>query len=706
MSSDQLYWPLAEREVRLLKLFPGEPSDAIYIELFHESLASCPPVSYEAVSYTWGNPEPTQVVLANGHELDLTINAYNLLNRLRRRDESRILWMDCLCIDQGNSEERAEQVKIMHLVYSQARTVIVWLGLEAEDSTIAMEHILQLKPEPYLEEIQRFRNNRNSLERTYLFDSLQSSEENRRLVASFAALFHREWLGRIWVRQEAMMCADTRMLCGNCEVSWDCFVSLAWLMLPRGYVEWPAWTKQVYFEDTDAGIETTLAIHYYRLWRLKIPDIWALDSLACPRYPVFQISHLEQVVLESSVRDGPGGSASSDLAKVIMECSPARATDPRDKIYALYNVASFPTRQDLRDRPPIDYVSPWQKVFIKTAKCLYANTRLLNSARMTLDMAGRSLQDKSELPSWVPDWRQNVYHNPFNVHREWSAGGTAYLPHLRFLNLLRTEPEFESMPKYLFVDKRGRSKRIPNEGLERTAQLLDRVIYMNPVIESGYKRVCEIIDQLIDKVSSDLKYITTHVPKYFTGESVEDAYAATIIASTAHDGTLATRDYEKEGFARWQSWLENKTRDAEPAYQDAVLDAVAFTSKAYCVTAHGIMGLVPDIAREGDYMGILSGLQWPVVLRKVGSPGSQYFELLGACYMHRMMRGRAWGLIEEFKGKYKSGSEDEVCIPPTPSLESLDVSENEALCGSFPFNPKSDYASLLRVLGMRRIVLV
>jgi hypothetical protein len=46
------------------------------------------------------------------------------------RDEKRpvMLWIDALCIDQTNLEERSEQVKMMARIYSQASQVVVWLG--------------------------------------------------------------------------------------------------------------------------------------------------------------------------------------------------------------------------------------------------------------------------------------------------------------------------------------------------------------------------------------------------------------------------------------------------------------------------------------------------------------------------------------------------------------------------------------------------
>ncbi|KAF2181324.1 hypothetical protein K469DRAFT_539206, partial [Zopfia rhizophila CBS 207.26] len=50
------------------------------------------------------------------------------LLRLRSADKVRVLWADGICIDQENYDQKANQVKLMGLVYWQARQVNVWLG--------------------------------------------------------------------------------------------------------------------------------------------------------------------------------------------------------------------------------------------------------------------------------------------------------------------------------------------------------------------------------------------------------------------------------------------------------------------------------------------------------------------------------------------------------------------------------------------------
>jgi hypothetical protein len=65
--------------------------------------------TYQALSYTWGAVKPTVPILCNVQIFEVTKNLYETLLYLRHRGVSTI-WIDAICIDQGNLEERAEQV--------------------------------------------------------------------------------------------------------------------------------------------------------------------------------------------------------------------------------------------------------------------------------------------------------------------------------------------------------------------------------------------------------------------------------------------------------------------------------------------------------------------------------------------------------------------------------------------------------------------
>ncbi|KAK3942808.1 heterokaryon incompatibility, partial [Diplogelasinospora grovesii] len=83
---------------------------------------------YEALSYTWGDPRVTEPVLLNGQEYHATTNLRCALEYLRLPDRKRTLWVDALCINQADNDERCREVQRMGDIYSKAERLTVWLG--------------------------------------------------------------------------------------------------------------------------------------------------------------------------------------------------------------------------------------------------------------------------------------------------------------------------------------------------------------------------------------------------------------------------------------------------------------------------------------------------------------------------------------------------------------------------------------------------
>ncbi len=70
--------------------------------------------------------------------LYITRNLAEALPYLRYKGKPRVLWIDAICVNQTNLEERSRQVTRMVNIYSKAARVIVWLGFESENTSAAM----------------------------------------------------------------------------------------------------------------------------------------------------------------------------------------------------------------------------------------------------------------------------------------------------------------------------------------------------------------------------------------------------------------------------------------------------------------------------------------------------------------------------------------------------------------------------------------
>lgn len=78
---------------------------------------------YDALSYKWGDPTPTGIILLSNKLLPIAASLTSALQYQRYVDTRLTLWVDAVCIDQSNVSEREAQVKLMRHIFSQADTV-------------------------------------------------------------------------------------------------------------------------------------------------------------------------------------------------------------------------------------------------------------------------------------------------------------------------------------------------------------------------------------------------------------------------------------------------------------------------------------------------------------------------------------------------------------------------------------------------------
>jgi hypothetical protein len=122
------YKPLTRPwEIRVLVLHPGEKGSPIECSLEHSNLRS-KKSGFEALSYVWGDPTITNEITCDSRKITVGKNLYDALERLRLPDKPRVLWIDALCINQGDNQEKTQQVRMMGEIYTRARAVLIWLG--------------------------------------------------------------------------------------------------------------------------------------------------------------------------------------------------------------------------------------------------------------------------------------------------------------------------------------------------------------------------------------------------------------------------------------------------------------------------------------------------------------------------------------------------------------------------------------------------
>ena len=113
---------------RIFILEPGDIGDSLQGSLKTYSRDNAPP--YEALSYVWGSPHRTESMECNGQNFPITESLDAALRHNRSSCSPRLFWIDQICINQSDLDERRQQVTIMREIYADAKMVTAWLGMK------------------------------------------------------------------------------------------------------------------------------------------------------------------------------------------------------------------------------------------------------------------------------------------------------------------------------------------------------------------------------------------------------------------------------------------------------------------------------------------------------------------------------------------------------------------------------------------------
>jgi hypothetical protein len=111
------------KAIRLVRILPGHPWESCSLELKHDTIAA----EYVCLSYVWGaQSTETHTVHVNNGRILVRENLSNFLRLARKHGIRDWLWIDAICIDQGNNIERNHQVQQMAEIYRNAKHVLVF----------------------------------------------------------------------------------------------------------------------------------------------------------------------------------------------------------------------------------------------------------------------------------------------------------------------------------------------------------------------------------------------------------------------------------------------------------------------------------------------------------------------------------------------------------------------------------------------------
>ena len=410
--------------IRLLKLCEGEGD--IHCSLAEAAAKKAP--HYRALSYTWGSPTRTsenhsqsqssRFIYLNQKRHAVTYNLFDALHQLRDLGLRGYLWIDAICIDQGNIDERGEQVAIMGDIYANADGVIVWLG-KADNNTREAFTLISaislacakadeessLTPASFV-----FNDPRLYAHTDPVIQPLDLRQW--RLIMEF---FDRTWFTRVWVLQEAVLAGNIEVFCGPVTLNYSILADFATFMSISGWI-----SHAIVYADP-------LPLHTY----LRGPwSDWSSAGSASGRGIRFVTL---ATALETATEEAaepllermynavtPFDKPYAFLEMALNHCRLLDATNPRDRVYAPLSLASqFPRHEsDSINWMLPDYRQSIAKTFIDVSLLL-----LKNSPRLTLlsEVEDRRARKLAELPSWVPDFTVVRTSIKFSLHSQYKA---------------------------------------------------------------------------------------------------------------------------------------------------------------------------------------------------------------------------------------------------------------------------------------------
>jgi hypothetical protein len=100
-------------------------------------------------SYTWGDATDERPILLNGKRFWVGKNLLSFLRQAARdlRDEyidRRGYWIDAICINQRDKDEKGWQIGMMGRIYKQASSLDIWFGPADDNTHYAFELLNQL----------------------------------------------------------------------------------------------------------------------------------------------------------------------------------------------------------------------------------------------------------------------------------------------------------------------------------------------------------------------------------------------------------------------------------------------------------------------------------------------------------------------------------------------------------------------------------
>ncbi|KAK3722438.1 hypothetical protein LTR37_002430 [Vermiconidia calcicola] len=504
------------------------------------------------------------------------------------------LWIDALCINQDDRNEKTHQVAMMGRIYQEAEEVLIWLGEPGIIPFAGHEHAVAgasktgINIADGIECLQLLASGKHFHDlpcfgrcRSQTCPSSRGvvSTSWRNTLQALRAISNAKWFERTWTIQKLVLARKPSVLIGGHLIAWD--------VLEQAWIEWARHLKSCCGE-----CDFTLAES----------DIECLHRFSTRMIDLFNAKRrLER---------------GQTLLLPLLNFKSRDATDKRDKIYGLLSLQSGSAIVNIRP----NYNLALEDVFVKFAKELVYSQGWL--VPLHLDLA-RDLV----LPSWVPDWtHRSTEPADFTFAR--FTGSSTYRASDGFQGCYSFSSNHTLKVTGIEIDRIVRLS-IPYQFKERPAEQLQLVAHWRDFL--------------------DLQNLAHN--KYVGGGTREQAFFSTMFANRFHDAGKC-RPLLSDDIQNWQEHLVKTSERLREEGPRATLKLnptmnshiKATPGRRLFVSSKGYIGVCPEDAQENDELFVLYYCHAPIVLRPVGEKSrlrKNRYTALGHAYFHGLMEGEA-----------------------------------------------------------------
>ncbi|CAG9954361.1 unnamed protein product [Clonostachys rosea f. rosea IK726] len=621
------------KEIRLLVVQPAEEVDD-ELELSWLSASLTEDLNFSALSYCWGDSTQTvdvNISVADQHgthkrpfRAGRTVVA--AIRRLRSKEESLMIWIDAICVNQADPIERSQQVALMREIYSFADKVHIWLGEDRSIVNTALRlvrnisnynsracpggdacqctgtrHSIELKLVDDLVERKQKAGEFVSWQRMdEVFDIFRhyfspdevdwaGGQHGMHLQIMMSALFSHPWFTRVWVVQEATLARQAFLYSSEEMVTWD------------EVAEVNGWIGDLSYQLQTQHIQS----------EILMAPIWK--------------------DLRAAVNGRQTTAAFSDYLPNILDVFIAghdlRSTDPRDKVFALLTFGKETNEiQDLDELIKPDYRKSTAQVYADFTRWWIKENRSLAILSAIHSQTARTWQRTScDTHVNVPDDNQPTWA----VHGEglsrWATASLQKLGRFHAASSREVDVTLLQSSEPLVLDLSGRRvSRISALGHIPMELFNPYTMDMDERPDLPF-----VIDKILD-------------PCGYTGFWS----LRTVFSEKENTRARGQREYGDHLNSHWAYLPQPALQALFPSWAGEVQyeptqKLTPCLESCFFVTEDGQWGLCPWMAKAGDVIVLLDGGDIPYLLRrKPDSEGaSTKFEFIGECFVESIMHG-------------------------------------------------------------------